>query len=128
MSRQAQFQPVSALRGLHLACLLGATLLFGCERGDRIDHMNPLPTSGFSETVSVGNRGTEKGGFFDRGEAPPTTAPAGAAATSAALPIAAAPLAPAAPSVGAPVAPAAPSAVAPSSEAPLAPAAPAGAQ
>lgn len=90
MLRTAPIQTTPALRGFRVACLLGATLAFGCDRGDRLDSMNPQPESGFSETVSVGNRGTEKGGFFERGETPPRAAesPLPAAPSASAAPAA----------------------------------------
>lgn len=37
-----------------------------CDRENEFDPVYPNPDVGFSETESVGKRGTEVGGFFDR--------------------------------------------------------------
>lgn len=43
-----------------------ALMMPACDRGDEVNAVYPNPDVGVSETESVGNRGTEVGGFFDR--------------------------------------------------------------
>jgi hypothetical protein len=57
------YRPI-ALQVLALSAVVAAA---ACDRGSEGNTVNPRPDNGFSETERVGDRGTHKGGFFDRG-------------------------------------------------------------